>query len=289
MNRVLILGSNGMLGHVVLHTLKEPEGDIEVFTTSRNRNQKRNGYFFDPIVDIHQIGKILREVRPDYVVNCIGQLVQGSLSKPKDAIVLNSLLPHYVASLSSDLNFRFIHVSTDCVFNGQYGPYKESDSKTEDNYYGLSKNLGEIIHYKNCMTIRTSIIGPEIRENKTGLFEWVLSQNNRSAKGFKNVIWSGVTTIELSKFIQALILGESSFVDGLIHATNNEPINKYDLVKLIIKIFDLDIDLNEDFEKKSNKQLINTKELNFEFNSYRVMIEQMMEWCQDNEKLYVKS
>lgn len=288
--KVLILGANGMLGHVVYETLSKNPEQIQVNTTSRKTtNDDVNDFYFDPIVDINGITQVIKKIKPDYVINCIGQLVQGSLNKPKDAIILNALLPHFVASLSAQLNFRFIHISTDCVFNGKNGPYDESDSKNEENYYGLTKNLGEVVNYQNCLTIRTSIIGPEIRENKTGLFEWVLSKNSQTVNGYKNVIWSGLTTIALANFMKEIIFGKVHFNEGLIHATNNIPINKYDLIKLIVRIFDLQIDLVEDFDKVSNKQLINTIDLDYDFESYENMIFEMKEWIGDHKELYVKA
>ena len=105
----------------------------------------------------------------------------------------------------------------------------------ETNYYGLTKNLGEIDNNRN-LTIRTSIIGPELKSNPTGLFNWVISQKEKNITGYSNAIWTGLTTIELSKFI---IWSLDKDLTGIVHATNSIEISKYDLIKLINKIFDL--------------------------------------------------
>ena len=281
-SKVLILGSNGMLGHVLNQFLKE--SNYDVFTTNRH-SSKKNNYFLDVYACHEELEIIIKKIHPNYIINCIGLLVEQSLKDPKKAIKINSFFPHYVASLSDKYGFKFIHVSTDCVFNGNDGPYEEDSMKNEINYYGLSKNLGEVINYKNSLTIRTSIIGPEIRTTKTGLFNWFLNTENK-LYGYTNVIWSGLTTLELSKFIKHVLNKNSIFNLNLIHATNNIPISKFNLLNEINNVFEVQKEIKISSKKNSNKQLINNKDLDFKFNSYKKMILEMKDWINENQDLY---
>ena len=280
--KILVLGGNGMLGHMVKNYLTQK--GLNVITTERKKNIKQNIFELDIISNHKEINNIIFKQKPDIIVNCIGRLVDSSLTNPKDAIFVNSFFPHYVASLSEEHSIKFIHISTDCVFNGENGPYIESSFKDEANYYGLSKNLGEVIDYKNSITIRTSIIGPEIRDNKTGLFHWVFSKKNK-IDGYNKAFWSGVTTLELSKYIEDIILNDK-FNNKLIHATNNSLISKHDLISLIIETFDLDLNLNADSKKSINKQLLDTSNQDYKFPSYFQKINEQRNWMINNKFLY---
>ena len=158
--------------------------------------------------------------------------------------------------------------------------YNESDKKNETNYYGLTKNLGEIDNNRN-LTIRTSIIGPELKSNPTGLFNWVVSQKGSTIHGYPSAMWSGLTTIELTKFI---IWSLDKDITGIVHATNGLGISKYDLVKLINKTFNLNIDLLKNGDYKIDKTLLNTKIDNYNFPSYIKMIEKMKDWIDISNK-----
>ena len=201
-------------------------------------------------------------------------LVKASVNKPSLAIQTNSLFPHFLNEISEKYNFKLIHISTDCVFDGFKGMYKESDKKTETNYYGLTKNLGEIDNNRN-LTIRTSIIGPELKSDPTGLFSWVISQRGNTIHGYSNAMWSGLTTIELSRFI---IWSLDKEITGIVHATNSLGISKYDLIDLINKTFDLNINLLKNENYKIDKTILNTKIDNYIFPSYIEMIKKMKNW-----------
>lgn len=272
--KILILGGNGMLGHMLKNYLAN--NNFNVITTERSQNSNKNVFKLDVLSNHVDIKHIISIQNPDIIINCIGQLVKYSLTNPKNAIFINSYFPHYVADLCEKNSIKFIHISTDCVFNGKNGPYKESSFKNETNYYGLSKNLGEVIDYQNSITIRTSIIGPEIRKNKTGLFEWIFSQKNY-VTGYSKVFWSGITTLELSKFIE-FIIAKDGFENKLIHATNNNYITKHDLLSLIIQTFKLELSLTSDLKNHSNKQIINTTNLGYTFQSYSQMINELRSW-----------
>lgn len=271
-----------MLGHMVLNYFQN--FDFEIYSTIRGENIDENQFQFDAFNLHTKLEDIIMDLKPDYIINCIGILVSNSMNNPSLAIFVNSFFPHYVADLSNKYNFKFIHVSTDCVFNGKNGPYEVSSYKDESNYYGLSKNIGEVITYKNSLTIRTSIIGPEVSNIKTGLFDWVMNQTDE-IKGYSSVIWSGLTTLELSKFIKWTI--ENNVNSGkLIHATNGFGISKFDLIGVINAEHGLNLTLNKDNTKTSNKQLLKHQDLGYIFPNYFKMIKEQKEWMINNRLLY---
>lgn len=273
MEKVLVLGNKGMLGHILFDLLRNKPNKLKYKTYGINRSNshpKNNSYKLD-VLDFEKLNDFIKLKKPDFVINCVGSLIKTSLEKPSVAIQTNSLLPHFLNKISYDLDFKLIHISTDCVFNGKKGNYLESDFKNETNYYGLTKNLGEINNKKN-LTIRTSIIGPELKKNPTGLFNWIFSQQGKEINGFSNAIWSGLTTLELSKFI---IWSLDKDYNGIIHATNNSSISKHDLIKLIIDNFNLNVILNKHSDYKVDKSLLNTKIKDYSFPTYLEMIKEI--------------
>ena len=281
MEKVLVLGNNGMLGHVLyqkfVSNYYNKKYDVIGINRSDDHHTDNKSYKLD-ILNFIKVEQFIKSKQPKYIINCIGFLLQASIDNPSLAIQTNSLLPHFLNEISEKYNFKLIHISTDCVFDGKKGMYKEIDKKNESNYYGLTKNLGEINNNRN-LTIRTSIIGPELKSNPTGLFSWVISQKHNTINGYSNAMWSGLTTIELSKFI---IWSLDKNITGIVHATNSVGISKYNLIKLINKTFNLEINLLENKDYEIDKTLLNTKINDYNFPSYIKMIEEMKEWIDKN-------
>lgn len=280
MEKVLVLGNKGMLGHVLYEVLQVNDSNKKYDVIGINRsvdNTDSNSYTLD-VLKLDKLEQFIKIKQPKFIVNCIGTLVEASINMPSLAIQTNSLLPHFLNEISEKYNFKLIHISTDCVFDGKKGMYKESDKKTETNYYGLTKNLGEINNDRN-LTIRTSIIGPEIKLKTTGLFDWIISQKGKTIQGYSRAIWSGLTTIELSKFILWSLDKE---ITGIVHATNSIGISKYDLVKITNDVFELNIDLIKNNDYKIDKSLLNEKIKNYNFPSYSQMIDDMKVWIDNN-------
>ena len=284
MEKVLVLGNKGMLGHVLYETFLANgyAEKFEILGINRSDDQRDKKSYRLNVLNLDELEQFIKNKEPKYVINCIGSLVEASINKPSLAIQTNSLLPHFLNEISEKYNFKLIHISTDCVFDGKKGMYKESDRKTETNYYGLTKNLGEINNSRN-LTIRTSIIGPELKSKPTGLFDWIMSQKGKTINGYSIAIWSGLTTVELSKFI---IWSLDKDITGIIHATNSIGVSKYDLVKLTDKIFDLNIKLLKNKDYKIDKTLLNTNINNYNFPSYIKMIEEMKDWIDNNNNMY---
>lgn len=278
MKKVLVIGSTGMLGHVVKKYLIDKKYDV--YETTRNQTNK---YYFDALENIKKIEEIIDSIKPDFVVNCIGILNKKAEDYPSQAILVNSYFPHYLDEMSEKYNYKLIHISTDCVFSGHDGgSYKEDSPKTATTVYGTSKALGEINNNRS-LTLRTSIIGPDTNPNGIGLFEWFMKQKDE-VHGFRKAFWSGVTTIELAKQIE---IAMNSNLTGLYHITNGQKINKYDLLTIIKDVFNKDIKIIPDDNYSCDKSLVVTRE-DYKFNipSYHQMIVEMKEWIENNKDIY---
>jgi dTDP-4-dehydrorhamnose reductase len=234
--RILILGGDGMLGHQLLRHCK---GRHDVRVTLRLGREAYEAHrLFEPGlafygVDVRQTDALLQVMaafRPQAVVNAVGIVKQRSEAKEVVAsLEINSLLPHRLALLCRTIGARLIHVSTDCVFSGRRGDYRETDQPDAEDLYGRTKFLGEVSE-SHCLTMRTSMIGPEL-SRKTGLLEWFLAQRGQTVKGFTKAIFSGFPTAELARIIE-LVLMDVPTVHGLYHVAAR-PISKYDLLTLV--------------------------------------------------------
>ena len=257
-----------MLGHIVLEKLYGKD-IFEIFDITRKKDKRLNNFECN-VTNLNSLFKIIKDINPDYIINCIGVLIKGSIQDPSNAIFINALLPHKLIEFSKAIDAKFIHISTDCVFDGSKGSYIETDNKTAQDTYGLSKSLGEINDDKN-LTLRTSIIGPELKENGEGLFSWFIKQKGE-VNGFTESIWGGVTTLVLADVI---IKSINENYKGLFHVTNRQPISKFDLLSLIKEKFEFNnIDLKRVSGKKTDKSL-STKFKHFKIQTYSEMISEM--------------
>lgn len=274
MKKILIIGSKGMAGHMIKNYL-ESRNKYEVYSTFRKKeNEILNEKEFDlDAFNTEKLREILNTVKPDFVINCIGILNQFAEENPDIAIYVNGYFPHLLDRLSKEYSYKLIHITTDCVFSGKKGNYTENDFRDADSYYGRSKAIGEV-NNNRTLTFRTSIIGSDINENGIGLFNWFTKQSGE-INGYSNVFWSGVTTLELAKAIEASF---EQNISGIYHLTNNEKISKYDLLKLFAKYTGKEIKINKYEDYHSDKTLIDTrKEFDYTVPSYEEMIKEMTE------------
>jgi len=239
------------LGHRLFTYLSDKFGHDEVYGTMR-RGEGRHWFvseYADLIitnVDAHcydSIARVIGEVRPDIVINCIGIIKQLNIANdPLIIVPINTLFPHRLAALCKVSGAKMIHVSTDCVFSGRKGNYTEDDTPDPIDLYGHTKLLGEVTA-QGCLTLRTSIIGRELH-TKYGLIEWFLSQRGKTVKGFSRAIYSGFTTQALVEIIGNLI-EQHPDLSGLWHVSS-APISKYDLLQLVKNTFKLNISIEKD-------------------------------------------
>lgn len=257
--KILILGGTGMLGHVLYHELSKHD-NCEVYATVRGSGNL--GKYFGPGLQkkiLHEISadnsdsliRAFAQVRPDVVINCIGLIKQLDIeSDPLSAIFINSLFPHRISSICKSAGSRFIHISTDCVFDGEMGNYRETDVSNATDLYGRSKFLGEVVD-AHCVTLRTSIIGHELK-GSLGLVEWFLSQKEK-VQGYKNAIYSGFPTVELARIISDYVLPNPIFAG--LYQVSSDPISKHDLLTLIADKYGMQIKIEPSEEPVINRSL----------------------------------
>jgi dTDP-4-dehydrorhamnose reductase len=278
--KILILGSTGMLGHIVSYHFSKSD-DYLVYNLSRRSNNQENSIQCD-IKDLKKLENIINDLKPKVIINCIGLLIGDTKKSIENAKYINSFFPNYLVDLSKKYNYKVIHISTDCVFSGAKGSYNEYSISDAKDGYGITKSKGEFDSSEH-LTIRTSIIGPDIKKNGTGLFQWIMNQNG-SVKGFTNVKWSGVTTIELAKAIEFSILKS---VGGIWNLTNEKNISKYKLLNIIIKVFNIsNVNLVKESSYTSDKSLISIRNINYQVPSYNKMINDLKEYYDSNPDLY---
>ena len=275
--RVLVFGSTGMLGHQVVNYFLQFD-DYKIIDISF-RNKFREETIILDVTNKKLLEDTIFEIKPDYIINCIGVLIGGANSNTANAIYINAYLPHQLKDIAANINAKLIHISTDCVFSGKKGNYVETDERDGKDTYAKTKILGEVIDDSN-ITLRTSIIGLELKTNGEGLFHWFMNQSG-TINGFTKAIWSGVTTFELARAIKWAIEND---ITGLYHVTNNKSINKNNLLKLFKKYTKKDIDIIAVDGKKVNKSFVDTRtEINYEISDYDNMVKDMVNEIAEND------
>ncbi len=278
--RFLILGASGMAGHVISIYLKEKGHDVAGYC---RRSIGFVEYIKGDIKNVQRLKNVIETENYDIVVNAAGVLNQFAEADKESAVFLNSYLPHLLAKLTENMNTRVIHMSTDCVFSGKNAPYTENSFRDGESFYERSKALGELNDGKN-LTLRNSIVGPDINENGIGLFNWFMKQNGE-INGYTNAMWTGMTTLQLAKTIEAAALSDAH---GLVNMVYKENISKYELLKLFDRYMrNNEVKINPYDDFSLDKTLVRT---NFEFDytvpDYETMIIEMSEWIREHKYLY---
>lgn len=246
--RILIIGGDGMLGHQLLKGLG-PRHDVTV-TVRLALGAYVAFPLFTPAntragIDVREperVRDVLHELRPDAVVNAAGVIKQrGEASEAVPAIEINALFPHRLAGMCAEIGAYLVHFGTDCVFSGRKGAYVEGDVPDPVDLYGRTKLLGELSG-PGCMTLRTSMIGPEL-SRKHGLLEWFLSQKG-TVSGYRRAVFSGLTTPEQARIVER-VLEKSPKVSGTYHVSA-EPISKYELLRMVAREFHLQTRIEPD-------------------------------------------
>ena len=256
--KILILGVDGMIGHKIAQSL---DNDLIVIGSTRKNIENidiglKNCKLITHDCIAENTLSFLNNIKPDIIINCIGITIRRGVNNNKNHTeLLNSILPHKLNKWVERNQSKLIHFSSDCVFSGEKGNYFDDSTPDADDIYGLSKSRGEVISH-NTLIIRCSIIGREVF-NHTELFEWLYSMKNKKIEGYKNVIYSGVTSIWMGKTIKHIIKNQIE-LNG-IYNISSIPISKYDLLIKLSAAFDLNVDISQNLNIKSNKVLISKK------------------------------
>jgi len=284
--RIIVLGSTGLIGNTItkffLNQSKyETFGilrDLEKISFFDNRYHK-NFIHIDNILDFEKFEKILIKLKPKLIINCLGitnKFLKNNFKSVEESIKINALFPRRLHEICSKIDVRLIHLSTDCVFSGRKGSYKEDDIPDPLDIYGRSKLLGEL-NYSNSLTIRKSVIGHEFL-SRNGLLEWFLNKKE-TVEGYKNAIFSGLTVLELAKIIDQYIIPNKK-LSGIIHVAGN-PISKYELLHLISIEYQKKINIipNESLkiDRSLNSKLFNDK-TGYQMKDWKELISTMREF-----------
>lgn len=270
--KLLIMGGNGMAGHMLVQYFRRL-GTYSVYYTIRDKLDP-DGLYMDAD-DVVLMEKAVEAVSPDVIINCIGILNEAARQDPVNAYWVNGLLPHRLKKAAEKAGGRLIHISTDCVFSGERGYHAEDDEPNGTSVYAASKALGEVTEAPH-LTIRTSIIGPEIRGGGIGLMDWFMRQEGM-VKGYENVLWNGITTLELAKALDYFIRWP---IHGRIHLCSAEIINKYELLKLFQQVFDKqDVTVIPDGHIGLDRTLLNTRtDFEYAVPGYINMLTELSTW-----------
>jgi dTDP-4-dehydrorhamnose reductase len=278
--KVLVLGSIGMAGHTITLYFKERGYDVTAFSMSPFpycNNIIGNAF------ETETFQRMLLEGEYDVVINCIGLLNQVAETNPSKAVYLNSYLPHLIKDTLKETKTKLIHMSTDCVFAGNTGPYFEASLRDGSTFYDRTKALGEVEDDKN-LTFRNSIIGPDMNQDGIGLFNWFMKQDGK-INGYTGALWTGVTTLTLAKAMEQAVKED---LCGLYNLVNNESISKYDLISLFNKIVrnnKLVVEPNDKLQL--DKSLRNTRtDFSFVVPTYEQMVIEMNEWMITHKEFY---
>jgi len=256
--KILIIGVTGMLGNALFTQLSGRKNFI-VYGTVRNKTEIKlleERYQKNVVADIDinntdSLIEVFGKIKPDIVLNCVGLIKQVmNENDTVNALLINALLPHRLASLCKAINARLIHFSTDCVFSGRLGNYCEADPSDAEDVYGKTKFLGELL-YDHTVTLRTSIIGHGL-ESHVSLVDWFLGAKGK-IEGYRNVIYSGLTTVEFANIVAEYVIPNDK-LKGLYHVSA-EPISKYDLLSLIGQIYGKKITINPSDREVSDRSL----------------------------------
>jgi dTDP-4-dehydrorhamnose reductase len=255
MNNIIVFGANGMLGRYVSTYFHQHGFYVNRIT--------RNNYDLTKITSF-EIENELKKFNNPIVINCAGAIIQKIDTYGIDKMIeINSVFPWKLAKVCNKENIKLIHVTTDCVYSGLKGKYIESDIADDQNIYGKSKSIGEPT---SVTVIRTSIIGEEL-EGKKSFIEWVKSEKGKTVNGYVRNIWNGVTCLQFAKICHKIIT-ENLFWKGIRHFYSPDSMSKYEMVKTVSNIYDLDINVQE---KQLPKQLCDrTLYSNYDISEYNI-------------------
>lgn len=278
--KYLVLGCNGMAGHTIALYLKEQGHEVFGFDRIQSRLIRSIG---GDAQDKDTVKELIGNGKFDAVINCIGILNQAAEDNKALATYLNSYFPHFLADITKDSNTQIVHMSTDCVFSGKKGNYTETDFKDGETFYDRSKALGELDDNKN-ITLRNSIVGPDINPKGIGLLNWFMQQEGE-INGFTKAIWTGQTTLQLAKTMEAATKVKATGLFNTVPATS---ISKYNLVKLFNKYLRKEkLQIHPVDGISADKSLKRTRfHFDYLIPDYEIMIHELADWMKAHSSLY---
>ncbi len=278
--KFLVLGCNGMAGHMISLYLKEQGHDVLGFALTKSTlvdsiaGDATDAVFIKELVGVNKF---------DSIINCIGLLNQFAENNKAGAVYLNSYFPHQLAQITEETDMQVIHMSTDCVFSGKRGHYAEEDLRDGETFYDRSKALGELDDDKN-ITLRNSIVGPDINKNGIGLLNWFMQQHGE-VTGYTGAMWTGQTTLQLAKTMEA---AAQEKVHGLYNTVPDCSISKCDLLSLFNKYIRKEkVTIIPVDKMATDKSLKRTHwDFCYKIPDYEQMVSELADWMRAHKKLY---
>ena len=278
--KFLILGCNGMAGHMISLYLREHGHDVIGFARSKSNlvdsvaGDAQDAAFIKDLVGINKF---------DTVINCVGLLNQYAESNKAGAVYLNSYFPHFLAEITDGTDTQVIHMRTDCVFSGKRGQYTEDDLKDGETFYDRTKALGEIENNKD-LTLRQSIVGPDIKVSGIGLLNWFMQQHGE-VTGFTGAMWTGQTTLQLARTMEA---AAKERAHGLYNMVPDSSISKYDLLGLFNKYIRKEkVNIIPVDKMAADKSLMRTHwNFGYIIPDYEAMVAELADWMRAHKELY---
>lgn len=278
--KFLVFGCNGMAGHLISLYLQERGHQVVGFARERSRHVET---VVGSAMQTDLVAKTVSEGKFDSVINCIGILNQFAEKNKAEAAFLNAYFPHFLADVTDGTETQVIHMSTDCVFSGKKGQYTEDDLRDGETFYDRSKALGELEDGKN-VTLRQSIVGPDIKPGGIGLLNWFMQQHGE-INGYTKAIWTGQTTLQLAKTMEAAARDK---ISGLYNMVPDCGISKYELLRLFNRYMrDDSVAINAVEGVNADKSLKRTR-LDFDcpIPDYEQMVKELADWMRQHKELY---
>lgn len=278
--KLLVLGCNGMAGHTISLYMKERGHDVLGFDTRKSiyvASVAGNAF------DTKSLQSLVVDGHYDAVINCIGILNRFAEENKALATFLNSYLPHFLAEITEGTDTQIIHMSTDCVFSGKRGQYTEADFPDGETFYDRSKALGELNDAKN-ITLRNSIVGPDINPKGIGLLNWFMQQSG-TVNGYTKAMWTGQTTLQLAKTMEEAVARRAS---GLYNTVPDCSISKYDLLRLFNRYLRGDAVRIEPVEGVNADKSLKRTNYAFDYRipDYEQMVAELASWMKAHSAMY---
>ena len=240
--KILITGSNGLLGQKLLHKLKQ-DFSVELIATSKgeNRVSEQNGYiYFDlDITNNDAVAQLISSERPEVVINTAAVTnVDLCEDERKACDALNVDAVKYLADACAKIDAHLIQISTDFIFDGEDGPYTEEDVPNPLSYYGLSKLKSEQLlqaHSVKWTVLRTIIVfGVGEKLSKGNIVLWAKSALEKGDP--LNIIDDQFRAPTLAEDLADIcILAAKKKAFGIFNASGKDIMSIYEIVERIAK------------------------------------------------------
>lgn len=269
--KILVIGGSGFVGWYLAKYMN-------AIKTSFN---EKNGFLKLDITKENEVADLFEKIKPDVVINSAAIADVDLCEKEKDlANIVNGTSVEWLASSASRINAKFVQISTDYVFDGKIGGYKEEDMPNPINEYGKSKLLGEqnALKYDSIILRIEMPYGINLAKNKGVFFESVIRnlKDNKSFNAAIDQIISPTYVEDIAPAIENLVTSDSK---GIFHLASKENLSRYEFSKLIAEVFNFDTsNINgvklDDFKltaKRPKKTFLNTEKISklYKINSIR--------------------